>query len=457
MQLLTGMGIAGAWAVTAGITPTVGGANEIAGCNSRWSYGYQHKNCAIRQVKNAAIWHNCDAVGGSSGSPILYKNPSSGAWSAIGLTSSVGSSNDNFYLAGQNTGPFPQCTNYDRTKTGSTNWGASVDRFRDAPRFATDLAIQKRPDNPLTTQVFAIDADRKTITYRARKGSSLNTGFDFWKNLGAPPGNSTLARITACEQVSQRPQIFVVTAGLVSDTIYTNSVNSSFQWGGWQVFSPPSGVTKIRDVEATPDNGGFCSVFIAADTGAYWRTKQGDDKTWNDWSQIATGNYKAITGVYDNYVMHAAMIDSTGNMSRTNFVRYWVPTIPMTRPGGVAGWTDLDITLDEAGRAFMVAIPTTQSNALYFTPLYGDTPWASWYYFDTHLWAPDAGSPQPAPKFTSLTASRWKEDTASAGQSSPIIFATDDSGNIYFIEYAQYPTPRWVLNWKSFYHDSIKY
>jgi L-fucose isomerase-like protein len=56
----------------------------------------------------------------------------------------------------------------------------------------------------------------------------------------------------------------------------------------------------------------------------------------------------------------------------------------------------------------------------------------------------------------SVTASIWMEDPT--GTTSPVIFATDDKGNVYFIEYTRVgTTPRWILNWKSFYHESILY
>jgi hypothetical protein len=45
-----------------------------------------------------------------------------------------------------------------------------------------------------------------------------------------------------------------------------------------------------------------------------------------------------------------------------------------------------------------------------------------------------------------------------AGTTSPLVMATDDTGNIYFIEYERVsPTPGWVLEWKSFYHEYIPY
>jgi hypothetical protein len=44
-----------------------------------------------------------------------------------------------------------------------------------------------------------------------------------------------------------------------------------------------------------------------------------------------------------------------------------------------------------------------------------------------------------------------------SGTTSPVVFATDDRGNIYFVEYARVGTPGWILGRKSFYHEYIPY
>jgi hypothetical protein len=114
------------------------------------------------------------------------------------------------------------------------------------------------------------------------------------------------------------------------------------------------------------------------------------------------------------------------------------------------------MTWDEYARGFMLAIPKSGGNKLYFMPMYGNKAWLQWRFFDTHLWAPHpkAGI-QDAPRMQSITASRWMEDPS--GTTSPIVFATDEMGNVYFIEYTRVGSPRWILDWKSFYHESILY
>jgi hypothetical protein len=103
----------------------------------------------------------------------------------------------------------------------------------------------------------------------------------------------------------------------------------------------------------------------------------------------------------------------------------------------------------------MLAIPVGGGDKLWFMPMYGSGAWTQWRWFDTHLWAPGAPTPPAAPNLLSVTASRWMEDPA--GTTSPVVFGTDDKGNIYFVEFARVGTPGWNLNWKSFYHESIPY
>jgi hypothetical protein len=144
--------------------------------------------------------------------------------------------------------------------------------------------------------------------------------------------------------------------------------------------------------------------------------------------------------------------DTTSRMD-IFFPAGWTVPMKLTRPAGVSSWRDIDLTWDEAARGFMVALPLNGGNQLWFTPLYGAQPWSEWRFFDTRLWAPGAAV-QNAPALQSITASRWMEDPA--GTTTPVIFGTDDNGNIYFIEFAREGSPAgWILNWKSFYHETI--
>jgi hypothetical protein len=169
-----------------------------------------------------------------------------------------------------------------------------------------------------------------------------------------------------------------------------------------------------------------------------------------------TGSHRAVTGIRAGAEIWAATVDGGGEIWRTQFSGgVWSSPIRLPHPPGVGAWRDIDFTWDEFGRAFMLAIPENGDNRLHFIPLYGAEAWVGWRNFDTRLWAPGVSNPAPVPRMLSITASRWMEDAP--GVTSPVIFATDDSGNIYFIEFARVGTVGWNLNWKSFYHETIAY
>jgi hypothetical protein len=61
------------------------------------------------------------------------------------------------------------------------------------------------------------------------------------------------------------------------------------------------------------------------------------------------------------------------------------------------------------------------------------------------LYAPSAASPPALDGIISLTASRWRESSANTV---PIVFATDDQGNVYL---TTYENGNWKP-WRSFYN-----
>jgi hypothetical protein len=61
------------------------------------------------------------------------------------------------------------------------------------------------------------------------------------------------------------------------------------------------------------------------------------------------------------------------------------------------------------------------------------------------LYAPAAATPPNLDGLVSLTASRWLED---GGASVPVVFATDQQGNLYV---TTYESGRWRA-WRSFYN-----
>ncbi len=439
----------GMWAITMREAPFYDGVHrDMVGCNSRWGAGMIHADCQLTAVNNDVVVHNCDTVGGSSGSPIMYKttggcNP--GTWYVIGVGHGGGPADFSQLV--------PVCT--PDTPAHADNVGASVERFRLAPRYASNVAVHRRPDNPMATAVFAVDSDLDRVVYRARSGSAPGyaDAFDFWENLGTPVTGKELTRIAACSADSSgRPQVFVVAD---DSEVYTRSVQSNGQWSGaWSSVALPSSLTSVADIDTTHDLNNRCQLFVVAENGNAFTLNKTADDTWGSWSTVASGSYNRITALKYEDELHVAMIDSAGQIWRTTLTAGgWAVPTQLGNPSGVGSWLDIDMTWDEAARGFMLAIPQGGGNLLWFEPMYGETKW-QWRYFTTHLWAPGA-DPQDAPSMLSVTASRWMEDQP--GTTSPVVFATDDSGNVYLIEYARVGTVGWVLDWKSFYHETIPY
>ncbi len=442
----------GMWAIRMRTAPIFDGARrDRTGCNSRWGAGMIHANCTLKQVKGDVVVHNCDTIGGSSGSPIIFRD-AGGTWGVIGVghgggSAATRSSNDFSQFA-------PVCTQ--DTPDHSDNTGPSVERFRYAPRFAANVAVHRRPDNASATAVFAVDDDLNRVVYRFRTGSTpaYSGNFSFWQGLGSPPlRQGKLTRIAACSaEASGKPQIFVISG---DPNIYTSSALPDGSWGSWSDFGIASTVTGVVDIHATSDATGRCRMFMVANDGSAFTRVKTSDSTWGAWSKVAAGSYRRITALNYDGVVWAAMIDSAGAIWMTSLGSGgWTSPTKLSHPPGVDAWRAIDMTWDEAARGFLLAIPTSGGGRLWFMPMYGSKAWSEWRYFETHLWAPGAG-PQDAPRMQSVTASRWMEDAA--GTTSPVIFGTDDKGNVYFIEFARIGTPGWVLDWKSFYHERIPY
>jgi len=109
---------------------------------------------------------------------------------------------------------FPACAacSQDTPKNGD-NVGAGVERFRDAPRFASNVAVHRSPDNVSATSLFAIDSDMNKVIYRARTGTTLFVHRQV--QLLEEHRNSLLrpkvTRIAACSaDANGKPQVFVI-------------------------------------------------------------------------------------------------------------------------------------------------------------------------------------------------------------------------------------------------------
>jgi hypothetical protein len=443
----------GMWAIRMGTAPIFDGTKrDIIGCNSRWGAGYIHADGFLVGVLDDVVVHNVDTTGGSSGSPIMFRN-TAGLWSVIAV--------------GHGGGPTdfsqlnPACS--PDIPARHDNVGASVERFRDAPRFASNVAVYRSPTNPSATAVFAVDSDLNKVVYRVRLGSTsilareptvtYTSRFAFWKSLGTPHSGVKLTRIAACSaDASGRPQVFVVANNA---SIYTRSVLPNGTWGPWSDFGIPGSAGSVSDIDAATDGNGRCVLFMVADGGGAYVRAKATDTTWLEWGKIASGSYKKITALYYDNIISAAMVDISGRIWQTSLQwSGWTSPTRLSRPAGIGVWRDIDMTWDEAARGFMLAVSNSSDSKLWFTPMYGSQAWSEWRYFETHLWAPGE-APQAPPSMLSVTASRWMEDPA--GTTSPVVFATDEDGNVYFVEYGRVGTPGWILDWKSFYHEFIPY
>ncbi|HUU58160.1 MAG TPA: hypothetical protein VMZ50_01345, partial [Phycisphaerae bacterium] len=343
------------------------------------------------------------------------------------------------------------------------NVAASTERFFDAPRFAANVAVHRSPDDAAATAVFAVDSDRNRVVYRKRvgPGASYTSEFTYWRSLGAPRmRRPRLSRIAACSADSAgRPQVFVVTG---PRSIHTRAAKATGGWSRWSSFRVPAGVGRIVDLDATTDASGRCLLLAASSTGGAFARAKSSDTAWGAWSAVAAGGYKSVTALNYEGTVSAALLDLSGEIWRTSLgAAGWEEPVKLGRPPGIAAWRDIDLTWDEAARGFLLAIPATWDgavpgpmNTLLFTPLYGAQPWVEWRYFENHLWAPGV-APQDPPTLRTITASRWMEDPA--GTTSPVVFGTDDQGNVYLVEYARVPRAGWNLDWKSFYHEYIPY
>lgn len=450
------------WIVKPG-TPPKGERNA---CNERWAAGYIHGGCNLRQNLNDVLQHGCDVHGGSSGSPILGQ--SNGQWVAYGITrgwsSPDFSADERPCVEHPVCYDEPQCVTYQADDYNNMNAGPSTKRFLHAPRFANDVAVFTRANNPLATAVYAIDGDRNIVVTRARLGGAPSQGepFDYWSSLGTPGSGMVLDDIAACSQNGGFPQIFVTADG----EIRQRSVSNVGTWNSWGTFSLPAGETTVYDIDTAKDGNGWCQLFAVMRGGLYTRTKT-SDTAWGSWARIGAANttYRKVSAlVYDNK-RNAAVVDRSGNIWRASSpltTTSWSSSLSqVSHPG--RSFVDIDFTLDEFGRGFLLGATQTvgTDGQLVFTPLYGSGAWTNFTWFQTSLF-PYFETKGPngipiRPTIKRINAGLWAEGPA--GTYSPVVFGTDDQGNVYFIEYTRFGTgaPGWVLEWKSFYHERIPY
>jgi hypothetical protein len=444
----------GAWYVKRQRAPRIDGATEQQGCNSRWAAGQIRQNCWVRLHDKGRILHTCDATGGNSGSPIIHRTDA-GHHRVVGITGGGGagpSFND------------PNADNikgisYDRNVLGNHTYAAPVERFMYAPRFASNVSVARRLDGSAATAVFGVDSDTNRVTYRARSGSNPSYSSEFmdWGYFGVA-GTERPTRIASCNESSSspRPRVFVIAGG----KLYTRyPTQKTFSY--WESIGLPSGVSALADVDTTNDPSTRCQVFVVAKDGSAYTRQKVSDTAWSGWKLVASGKYRTITASKgSNGSLRAMMIDTTGRLfGSVESNGTWSSAVDQGIPNGLAKLVDADFGYDEYGQLRIYAYGGSD---LYNRSVESRT--RRWVAMATSLWAPRApdadknGTPdrQPAPQMLTITASRWMEDAP--GTTSPAIFATDTTGNVFFIEFARGSSGSgWVTQWKSFYTRRIPY
>lgn len=216
----------------------------------------------------------------------------------------------------------------------------------------------------------------------------------------------------------------------------------------WVNFGLPDGASAIGDVDATNDAAGRCQLFAVAKNGSAFTRRMTSETTWASWSKVATGSYRAITAGKEGTKLHAMMITTTGQLFSTrNAGTHWSRPRQLRRPTAVKEWIDADFGYDRQGRTVIYAYGG--GDTLYHQRVASLS--SAWMSLRTYLWVlPQRFPKEPAPALQTITASRWLEDQS--GVTTPNIFATDDKGNVYFIEVVRGGgLAVWIPEWKSFY------
>jgi hypothetical protein len=332
------------------------------------------------------------------------------------------------------------------------NVGPSGKRFQYAPKYAQNVALARYVGGSARTQIFVTDSDSNLVVTRSRNSNNISDGFSTYNTLGSV---SSPRQIAAFLQTNAKPQI-VVTSD--SGILYSRAVaKNSNIWGAWTTIDLPSGVTKVLDVDAAYDSDGTNQIYIIGNDGNLYtrgRVNREPDSAWRAWEKLTTTrSYRKVTALRrSDGTEEAFIVDSTGNLA-TLWQLQAKPTSSWTTPTkfgtpSISGIADIDAAWTEDEQAQIFAVD--RKGALWIRAMISRDPskgWGAWQSWVTNLYAPASSSPRPPPEgIVSLTASRWQEETG--GDIVPVVFATDNQGNIYFTAHQR--SEGWSA-WKSFY------
>jgi hypothetical protein len=478
------------WARIPGDPPT----GEWQECNRRWMSGTIYSDCQLLGNVDDTIRHNCETWGGSSGAPLM-RDHRDGSTTVVGLTSGgpvvwheVPQPRLCEFDSDCGTDPFlafcrqNQCVNrvsneafanaqcIPRDDKNLQNIGPASARFIEAPRFASNVAVARRPDGTSATAVFGVDADRNQVVMRERLGvgPTHDSRFAYWRPLPTITEHR-LANIAACSDLGGHPMVVVTaTQGGQSRLLRTRFDPKLDAWLAWQSIDLPAADGRVVDIDAAYDDDGTCMLFALDPARKAISSTNLTNADWGDpvrWRTIATrfpttgSKLSALRD--DDGFLWLATIDDAGKLhafSKTcnDRTQVWYHYDVASRLG-VTRWRDLDYHWSDKGEGRLVAIPEN-----------GDTSGLVEYKLPRReCWSPGNGPEDdtslPAmlwnpssttvvkPDLRTLTGSRWLEDKP--GTVSPNIFATDSSGNVYMI--SNTPGHGWSFEWQSFYHETL--
>lgn len=498
----------GVWAKRLGPKP----AGEGYGCNVRWMAGTIYSDCSLVSTGNEIIQHDCETWGGSSGAPLLRERKD-GSTVVVGLTHGghydprVWVSNNIACRVAKDpvcgdpaTGfgcnlttktcyqemplsmsPNPTCQQ--RVAGVGRSYGPASIRFAHAPRFASNVAVARRPDGTGATAVFGIDADLDQVVMRQRldEQPDYKSPFSYWQPLPRVSEHE-LENIAACSDGEGRPMVFVTARQAGRNRILRTRFDAKlYAWRTWDPVEvpdlDPSVLANVADVDAAYDNDGNCHVYALDSAGtSIWSANMNDD--WQQppqWESLVVKSSAAsgerITALRDDDgFTWVVTLDDTGQMHAfarecNDDVNAWFHYTSIPSAYAVPRWRDIDLYWNSKGEARLVAIPSNADNV----PLVQyQLPRRSCYASNNpdgspampvndasipaKLWAP-ASKTLIRPQLRTITASRWLEDQP--GTVSPTIFSTDEQGNVYVI--SNTAGHGWTFEWQSFYHEVVSF
>jgi len=422
-----------------------------------WQNGFVDPACVVNSPNDNGwtddfLVSSCSTRGGASGSPIVTWWSQSVGYAIRGVV----------HGAGWTTPEDTPCENPGQGHDYVTG-AAGVMRFAHAPRFAKNVAISRHESGANRTQVWAVDGDADAIRTRSRKSASLTNGFSTWDVCGAVTAPD---RIAANRLTNFRPDVLVTTT---TGTLFYRYMSSGGSWQSWASFATPPG-RAIRDVDATLDSASI-PYFFGVDNipGGYAyrrrRTGSGAYDPWNGWQLLVTSYVNDAYARVSSIRRHGDLVQEMFLVTTSGAVRWAAEPFPVSAPSDFqapATIVDLDAGWLWDNRVFVVAVDDQGHLWLRTQTATSGNGWNSWITFDPPvgppIYAPATGCAGSAPPgIVSVTASRWQDDPVSTVV--PVIFATDNQGNVYYTTYETGPCTQsgcdcgtYWQPWKSFYH-----